>query len=226
MKRFLPIISLLTLLVIPPSAARGGGEILRFPEETPGGTNPILAPQGTDIRFVLSGNRQHGFRWYGVSSVPMVAAPVDAGSRYIPEGIDGSGGGKFHLLFRTAMPGKTTITLQYGKEGSPPQKSYAIDVTVPAVPNPEELFQQMDSSGDGSVSREEFLASPQIPLRVDLSGTFSIPLRAADANGDGTVTLRELKESLFRRMDRNGSGGISREEFQQFLGGAFILFSP
>lgn len=226
MNRFLPIISLLALLLISPSAARGGGEILRFPEEIPGGTTPILAPQGTDIRFVLAGNRQNGFRWEGFSSAPMVASPVGAGSRYIPEGSDGSAGGKFHLLFRTAMPGKTTITLQYAKEGSPPLKSYSIDVTVPAVPNPVELFQKMDSSGDGSISREEFLESPQIPLRVDLSGGFSLPILAADANGDGTVTLQELKESLFRRMDRDGSGGVSREEFHQFLGGAFIRFSP
>lgn len=226
MRRLSLHLALFLLVLISPSAIMAGGEILRFPEEPAGGAAPLLAPSGTDIRFVLSGNRSEGVEWTGTSSAPAVASPVHDGFRYIPEGADGSGGGKFHLLFRTGMPGKTTITLQYGARDLPPLKTYRIDVTVPAPPNPEELFPLIDSSGDGVISRDEFLAASTIPLRVDIQGTFSIPLLNVDRDGDGTVSFAELKESLFRRMDQDGSGGASREEFHRFLGGTFVRFSP
>lgn len=220
---------LITLLVLsvcltPPSS--WGGEIIRFPDDPSGGNAPILAPSGTDIRFVISGNRSEGYFWNGSSSQEMVVSPVPSGNRYVPEGPDGKGGGKFHLLFRAGMPGRSVVTLQYGREGSEPIRIHRIDVTVPSVPDPDTLFRAIDRSADGTISREEFSASSTIPLKTDSRGNFTIPLQISDTNGDGSVSLNELKDTAFRWIDRDGSGAISRDEFMTQLGTAFIPFVP
>lgn len=55
--------------------------------------------------------------------------------------------------------------------------------------NPEAVFKKLDADGNGSISKEEFLASPQ---------------GKKDATKAGEV---------FGKKDKNGDGSLSKEEF-------------
>ncbi|GGB87495.1 hypothetical protein GCM10011363_00160 [Marivita lacus] len=80
-----------------------------------------------------------------------------------------------------------------------------------------QMFLQLDTNGDGVVSAEEFANPPS---------RFSI----ADANKDGLVTADELAAlsqqrgeqriaRMIERMDANGDGALSEEEFAARQGG-------
>lgn len=56
--------------------------------------------------------------------------------------------------------------------------------------NPEEMFKKLDKNGDGSISKEEFLASP---------GAKKDPAKA---------------EERFKKLDKNGDGKLSLDEFK------------
>jgi len=55
--------------------------------------------------------------------------------------------------------------------------------------NPEEAFKKLDKDGNGSVSKEEFLASPQGKKDVVKAG------------------------EMFSKKDKNSDGSLSKEEF-------------
>lgn len=70
----------------------------------------------------------------------------------------------------------------------------AADTKKPAAegakkkPNPEEMFKRLDKDGNGSVSKEEYMASP---------GAKKDEAKAAER---------------FGKMDKNGDGSLSKEE--------------
>lgn len=71
-------------------------------------------------------------------------------------------------------------------------------------------FQQVDSNGDGTISREEAAAAPQLSGRFD----------ELDTDRDGRVTPTELKgyakthrgKGAFDKMDTNHDGVVTRDE--------------
>lgn len=56
------------------------------------------------------------------------------------------------------------------------------------APNPEEMFKKLDKDGNGSISKEEYMASPQ-------------------AKKDEAKAAER-----FGKMDKNGDGSLSKEE--------------
>jgi len=57
------------------------------------------------------------------------------------------------------------------------------------APNPEEMFKRLDKDGNGSISKEEYMASPQ-------------------AKKDEAKAAER-----FGKLDKNGDGSLSKEEF-------------
>jgi Ca2+-binding EF-hand superfamily protein len=58
---------------------------------------------------------------------------------------------------------------------------------APKAPEPKNLFKKLDSNGDGSISLEEFKASPRCQKK------------------------QEKAEKIFKKIDADSSGGISLE---------------
>ena len=79
---------------------------------------------------------------------------------------------------------------------------------------PQELWKQYDLNGDGKITREEFMAAR------------AVCFARHDTSGDGMLTRAEVKNSFppqmadridaeFPRLDLDGDGLISREEFDR-----------
>ncbi len=79
---------------------------------------------------------------------------------------------------------------------------------------PQDLWKQYDLNGDGKITREEFMAARAVCFARD------------DSNGDGVLTRVEVKtffpppladriDAAFLRLDLDGDGLISREEFDR-----------
>jgi Ca2+-binding EF-hand superfamily protein len=89
--------------------------------------------------------------------------------------------------------------------------------------NPKEMFMRMDRDGDGKVSKREFFASPRME-RLPVEKREEIFVRL-DRDGDGFLTRREIRAMRqdaerrvrdgFRKLDTDGSGGLSFEEFSK-----------
>lgn len=77
-----------------------------------------------------------------------------------------------------------------------------------------EVFDKMDRNDDGVLTRADI---PARGLRARIQ-RLREALAAADANGDGNVTLEEaltvprMTEAVFNRLDRNDDGVINRED--------------
>lgn len=102
-----------------------------------------------------------------------------------------------------------------------------------------EMFSQMDSNGDGSVSAEEFANPPSRFAQADANddGLLSAEEIAAagqgraearagrmiarmDTNGDGLLSEDEIGQrrdgsNMFDRLDANDDGVVSEEEFAE-----------
>ncbi|MEI6178588.1 MAG: EF-hand domain-containing protein, partial [Verrucomicrobiota bacterium] len=74
-----------------------------------------------------------------------------------------------------------------------------------------------DTDGSGGISLEEFQASPKAKDNPERAAEY---FKKLDANGDGQITKEEFAanrpnpEEIFKKLDTDGSGGISLEEFQ------------
>jgi EF hand len=71
-------------------------------------------------------------------------------------------------------------------------------------PNPGELFNKLDTSGDGQVSLEEFKAGPMGQRLGDKAGEV---FNKIDADSSGGITMEEFKAF---RPERRGKGGPGR----------------
>lgn len=91
----------------------------------------------------------------------------------------------------------------------------------PGQGGPDEMFERMDRDGDGKISKREFIASPRIS-QLPEEKREAIFTRL-DRDDDGFLTPREIRgmrhdaerrvREGFRKLDTDGSGGLSYEEF-------------
>lgn len=117
---------------------------------------------------------------------------------------------------RNAPPPEPTQAAPTAPEQSEKSKKAA----GPAKVDLEYLFQQLDTNNDGKLTREEFhglssmLASlVALPIKDDdkaKSGTVGVAQVAA-----GSVTGLSDPEGLFKKLDSNGDGKLSLEEFRK-----------
>lgn len=76
------------------------------------------------------------------------------------------------------------------------------------------LFSKIDSDGDGSISKDEFMAFKQ---QVD--STLSALLKTQEqATTDTASTTSSTADKLFSKLDSNGDGSLSKDELQNLLG--------
>ena len=84
-----------------------------------------------------------------------------------------------------------------------------------------DVFRKMDLDGDGNISKEEFFSGPRLEkLPADKR---EIIFNRLDRNSDGVLSREEIREMRrnaeerarreFRDLDKDGSGGLSFEEF-------------
>jgi Ca2+-binding EF-hand superfamily protein len=95
-------------------------------------------------------------------------------------------------------------------------------------PNPGELFNKLDTSGDGQVSLEEFKAGPMGQRLGDKAGEV---FNKIDTDSSGGISLEEFKAhrppggdrppgdrpnpgEIFKKLDTSGDGQVSLEEFK------------
>ena len=99
------------------------------------------------------------------------------------------------------------------------------------------MFAIFDADGDGSISRDEFIAAVRKLLTGSVRDKLEFAFRLHDEDGDGAITLEELRRMVmiglaednvtvsaehvgqlartyFERADRNGDGRISFDEFE------------
>lgn len=78
-------------------------------------------------------------------------------------------------------------------------------------------FAKQDSDGDGALSQNEMKAAAEGRAGKKAEKWFEKMLKCADADGDGKLSFAELSQKRgdrhFARMDGNGDGAISRDEF-------------
>ena len=101
------------------------------------------------------------------------------------------------------------------------QRDTSKKAAAPAKVDLEYLFQQLDTNNDGKVTREEFnglatmLASLVAPPVKEGDKTKSEVSGVAKVSA-GSVTGLNDPDGLFRKLDVNGDGKLSLEEFKKF----------
>ena len=79
----------------------------------------------------------------------------------------------------------------------------------PKHPNPEEMFKTLDTNSDGSLSLDEFKASPKAqknPAKAEER------FKKMDTNSDGSVSLEEFKAAGPPPGGKGGKGGKDKKK--------------
>lgn len=71
-------------------------------------------------------------------------------------------------------------------------------------PSAEQIFQKLDGNNDGSLSLEEYSASPRFKDKQDAA---KASFEKMDSNSDGKVTLEEMKAAFAKRAAEHKEGG-------------------
>lgn len=77
----------------------------------------------------------------------------------------------------------------------------------------DDLFDQLDTDGDDSLSREEYSAANQRAARTSLGRQRMFD--RLDADNDGVLTIDEFPPSRMARLDSDGDGTITSEELRR-----------
>ncbi|MEW4529028.1 EF-hand domain-containing protein [Maioricimonas sp. JC845] len=80
----------------------------------------------------------------------------------------------------------------------------------------DERFSQLDANNDGKLSKEEAARLFQRPGRPGQGGDRRLGMQALDRNGDGVLSKDEVPARMRQRfddIDKDGDGTISKEEF-------------
>ena len=88
---------------------------------------------------------------------------------------------------------------------------------------PDEMFRKLDKDSDGKITREEFFAAPRMVSLPEEKR--ALIFERIDGNEDGVITQEEIfnmradpkRRAMgdFRKLDVDGSGGLTYEEFSQ-----------
>lgn len=76
------------------------------------------------------------------------------------------------------------------------------------------LLERADLDGDGAVTLEEVQQAASTRMAEHLK-EMEAKLTELDADGDGTVTSDEIRAHAFSRIDENGDGFLSANEFNR-----------
>lgn len=104
---------------------------------------------------------------------------------------------------RKARPGRE----RGSQEGSDEQRSARRQAFS------DQLFDQLDTDGDESLSRQEYSAASQRAARESLGKQRMF--ERLDADDDGVLTIDEFPPSRLARLDSDGDGTITAEELRQ-----------
>ncbi|WP_454856399.1 EF-hand domain-containing protein [Rhizobium binxianense] len=109
---------------------------------------------------------------------------------------------KTWMLCAALLVGLSPLSLAFGQE-------------TKATP----LLERIDSNGDGSISKEEIVAARQrIFARLDRNGDGNVDQDEIESARDAIMDHADMMQAhlgtAWHRMDKDGSGGVSREEFQ------------
>jgi hypothetical protein len=74
------------------------------------------------------------------------------------------------------------------------------------------LFSKIDSDGDGSISKDEFIAFKQ-----QIDSTLSSLLKTQEDASKTSASTSTSADTLFSKFDANGDGSLSKDELQSVL---------
>ena len=94
------------------------------------------------------------------------------------------------------------------------------EATAAATERTNEWFDRLDLNKDGFVTPDETRQARET-RRDEMRGMFDEHFKAADANGDGSLSLDEVQANMprlaerFNTLDKDKNGQLSREELQR-----------
>ncbi len=94
------------------------------------------------------------------------------------------------------------------------------EATAAATERTNEWFDKLDLNKDGFVTPDETRQARET-RREEMRGMFDEHFKAADANGDGSLSLDEVQANMprlaerFNTLDKDKNGQLSREELQR-----------